>query len=400
MCLSNNFSIVTGIAGTGKTSIIKAVVDIFESNNMKCLLCTPTGRAARRLSEVTDHEAQTVHSAYKIFPLEERDEFAVSEYKRTEDVLIIDEFSMIELIIFNIVLEKTSSNTKIILVGDPKQLPSVGVGSLLKDFIESKKIPVHNLTQIFRQGKNSKIIETAFDINRGVMPEIPTIFEYNNQDIVFFEQKDSSKILDTIQIIIEKFLLERGYSNNDINIISPLRRFDLGSIELNKYLKNILKLYKFDSDEINGNIFNFSLGDKVIQTRNIIDYGCGSDKPVRIYNGDIGIITEINDSECNVLFYDSNNVIQYNKGNMDDIELAYAISVHKSQGSEYPIIILICHENVGRMLRRDIYYTGVTRAKNLCIFVGTKSALKTAIKNDYELKRYSYMKERLNGKQD
>ena len=373
--LENNFTIITGGPGTGKTTIIKGIVELYkeiekldnEHLSSQMVLIAPTGRAARRMMESTHFSAYTIHKFLKWD--KETDTFQVNKYNKSDaKIVIIDESSMIDVFLFNSLLEGLNDNVKIVMVGDYNQLPSVLSGQILKDLIDSEVIPVVKLNEIYRQKEDSYIVNFANEINEGVLSDN---FVDKKSDYNFIETNKEN-----ISFIIKelcKKAIEKGYDYNQIQVLVPMYKGLNGIDNLNNKLQEIFNPKSSSKEEYIYNDVVFREGDKVLQTKNIND--------LDISNGDIGIIDSITKTSNNVsVVINFDGVIaEFTKKNFEDLKLGYAISIHKSQGSEFDIVIMPMDLSFKRMLYRKLIYTGVTRAKKSLTLVGEKEALVYAI---------------------
>lgn len=383
--LSHGVLVLTGGPGTGKTTTVRGILAVLEDQGFKIVLGAPTGRAAKRLSEATGREAATIHRLLEAgggkegAPVFSRNE----ENTVDADVLIVDEVSMMDINLTNFLLRAVPDGCRVILVGDVDQLPAVGPGSVLKDIIRSQAVPVVRLTEVFRQAGESIIVHNAHRINRGLKPD------YNvNQDFWFYEFGDSQSAANAIVDLCVNQLPGDGYAvTSDIQVLSPMHRHDCGVENLNSLLQQAINPAQPDKPEISTAKFTFRQGDKVMQMKN--NYAKG------VFNGDIGLITAIDNGLVFVRYPD--NAIIYESNEVDELHLAYAMSVHKSQGSEYPVVVMPLTDNHYVMLQRNLLYTAVTRAKERVILVGTKAALNTALSNDRTKRRYTLLAERLRG---
>ena len=385
----NKILILNGGPGTGKTETLKGIIKIYEDlaggkdKTTRILLAAPTGRAAKRISEVVGSEAKTIHRMLEYNPTLGIFSFD-KENKLEADLIIIDEVSMIDTYLMYHLIEAVNENTVLILVGDTNQLPSVGPGNVLHDLINSGLIPVVTLTKIFRQAEQSKIILAAHQINKGTLPD----FSNNKEsDFFFIEEGDDSKVPNLILDLCKRRLPSRYNLNplNDIQVLSPMHRGDAGTNILNNTLQEGLNngavILKHGS-------FTYKLGDKVMQLKNNYEKD--------VFNGDLGIVLGGN-AEKKILSLEFNGkAFAYDAAELDDITLAYAATVHKSQGSEYPCVILTLTSSHYVMLQRNLLYTAVTRAVKLMIIVGTKRALSLAVSNNRISKRYTSLLNRLN----
>jgi exodeoxyribonuclease V alpha subunit len=369
--------ILTGGPGTGKTQTTKAIIEYMIKTGRKVLLTAPTGRAARRLADVTGQEACTIHRILNITPQTNEPEY--NEYNPLDcDFLVIDEFSMAGLKISKMLFDAISPATKVLIVGDSDQLPSVEPGSVLHDLIKAGA-PLVKLTEVFRQAKESQIVTSAHSINNGAFP----IFNHAKGDFYFIEQESPGIIANTIVKSVLRFK-ELGYSNDDIQVLSPMRKTDCGIDALNIMLQSTLNP---ETEKIEFGQRVFKLGDKVMQTKNNYDKN--------VFNGDIGFIERINPNECKITVKYTDTCVEYDKEGVSELTLAYAITVHKSQGSEYPIIIMPLTTSHYIMLARNLIYTGITRAKQKVVLIGTKKALSIAINNNKTTVRYTMLTERI-----
>lgn len=374
--LLHKFLILTGGPGTGKTTALKGIIDSYKQLGKKIMLAAPTGRAAKRMSEVIGMEAKTIHRLLEYNP--EENLFLVnSDEPLNADLVVIDEVSMIDTMLMYHLLEAIHSETTLVLVGDVDQLPSVGCGNILHDLIISGLIPTAMLTKIFRQAEQSHIVVNAHRINKG---EFPVAVINEESDFFFIQESDSSKIPDLIVELCSKRLpLKYGFDPlKDIQVLSPMYKGETGVDNLNLLQQSILNnsnTYLTKGDRL------FKLGDKVIQLKNNYDKD--------IYNGDIGVITLINNNDQRLDVEFGNRLVQFEFSELDDVALAYAITVHKSQGSEYPCVIMPITTSQYVMLQRNLLYTAVTRASQMMILIGSRQALMMAINNKKSKRRYT-----------
>lgn len=399
----NGIEIITGGPGTGKTTIIKAIIEIYENNNMKVVLGAPTGRAAKRMSESTGREAKTIHRLLEMGVSDEgKSYYKLGETEPLEaDVIIIDEASMIDIMLMHSLLKAIKLGTRVIIVGDVDQLPSVGAGNVLKDLIESKFIKVVRLKDIFRQGKESLIVTNAHKINNGEMP----ILNRRDGDFFFENREDVDEILNTIIDLINRRLPKFNTSWDkfrDIQILTPTRKGLLGVQNLNNALQEVLNPKSKHKREKELKDVIFREGDKVMQTKNNYSLkwnrinGDGENEGVGVFNGDMGFIESINeeDKTLTVIFDDERKVV-YDYIYLDELELAYAITIHKSQGSEFKVIITPAFMGSPLLMNKNLLYTAITRAKELVVVVGIPKALQYMITNDKSVSRYSSLKNRI-----
>lgn len=382
--LDNRLMVITGGPGTGKTTLVNALLKTLATKKLNIKLCAPTGRAAKRLSESTGMEATTIHRLLEINP-------AHGSFKRNEespllcDYLVIDETSMVDVPLFYSLLKALPTNSALLLVGDVDQLPSVGAGQVLKDIINSKVIATAQLTEIFRQAATSKIITNAHSVNQGILPNLQTINTKDISDFYFIEAEHGNDIINKIITMMKDRIPKRFNLNpiQDIQLLCPMQRGGAGARSLNVELQKVLNPNYSNGITKFGQIF--AAGDKIMQTENNYDK--------ETYNGDIGIIRSINeeDQEITINFY--NRDVTYDYTDLDQITLAYATTIHKSQGSEYPAVIIPLTMQSYMMLRRNLIYTAITRGKKLVVIIGQKKALAMAIKNNTSSNRYSKLHE-------
>ncbi len=382
--LSHPVMVLTGGPGTGKTTIINAILKIFLRLKKKVLLAAPTGRAAKRVSETSGHEAKTIHRLLE-FAMQ-KGGFAKNDRNPLDcDVLIIDETSMIDTILMYHLLKAVSAGTVLILVGDVNQLPSVGAGNVLKDIIRSGCFPVVTLNEIFRQARASRIIINAHRINNGKMPEIK-LSRDEESDFYFIHQEDPEKVLDIILEMVSVRIPKRfGFHPvDDVQVLTPMHKGLVGAGNLNIRLQQVLNP---KGTGISRGGREFKVNDKVMQIRNNYDK--------EVYNGDIGRIFRIFPEEQEVVVVFDHRKVIYDYADLDELAPAYAISIHKSQGSEYPAVVVPILTQHYILLQRNLVYTAVTRGKKLVVLVGTKKALAIAVNNNNPQERYTHLKQRL-----
>lgn len=371
--------IITGGPGTGKTTIIRAIIEILGKLTPRIVLTAPTGRAAKRMEETTGMQAKTIHRLL---------EFGPQGFRRNEenpldaDVVIVDESSMIDIGLMYSLVKAVPLHAILILVGDIHQLPSVGPGTVLADMIASEQFTTIYLDHIFRQSQKSKIVVNAHKINKGYMPEISN---KPGDDFFFIYEEEPEKVTNVIVDLCTKRIPKAfGFKSQDIQILSPMNKGIVGVMNLNSLLQNVLNQSNI---HVNKGSQTFRLHDKVVQLKN--------DYKKDVFNGDVGEIIHIDNIEQEVKVKFDDKIVTYDFSELDEIMLAYATSVHKSQGSEFPVVIIPVLTQHYVMLQRNLIYTAITRSRKLVILVGTKKALAIAIRNNKALKRYSMLKERL-----
>ena len=392
--VSRGLMILTGGPGTGKTTTLNAIISIFEKRGEKVLLTAPTGRAAKRMSELTGYEAKTIHRLLEVvYSTGGKLTFAHNENNPLEcDVLVIDEMSMVDVLVFEKLLRALKLNCRLIMVGDCDQLPSVGAGNLLRDLIDSKIIPVTELKEIFRQAQQSAIITNAHKIVSGEMPDLSR----KDSDFFFFKREDYGKAADLVASLV-KTRLPRAYNYSpidDIQVLTPSRKGSMGTVELNKLLQNELNPQAEGKPEVKGYIYTYRVGDKVMQTRNNYDliWSRGDEQGTGIFNGDIGVITEINPrAQTATAVFDGRKTL-YTFDTLSQLELAYAITVHKSQGCEFEAVIMPVMGGFEKLSYRSLLYTAVTRAKKLLILIGSEEKVKQMTENNRRTLRYTCLR--------
>lgn len=385
--------------GTGKSTIIKCIIDIVEELNKDYVLCAPTGRAAKRITETTNKEAKTLHRLLEITKVNDNDldTFLDIEVRMIEsDFIIVDEASMIDTMMMNNLLKAITDNTKIIFVGDVDQLPSVGPGNVLKDIIDSNVVKTIYLSKIYRQSTKSDIVLNAHKVNNGNYPE----FKNTDTDCFFI---NTTSIEDT-KTEIESLLSYRLETFADIDklkdlqILTPMKKTELGAIELNKMAQEILNPKSSKKREKESSFRTFRVGDKVMQIINNYDKrttidGIGFEG---VYNGDIGYIIDIDFEENEVLVkFEDSKIVSYEFDELEQLEHAYAVTVHKSQGSEFDYVILPLFIGYKKLFTRNLLYTAITRAKKMLIIVGSKRVMNFMVDNLEEKKRKTGLKEKL-----
>ncbi|MDZ7816478.1 MAG: AAA family ATPase [Planctomycetota bacterium] len=384
MAISEKFCVITGGPGVGKTTILRACMAVFRAKRLNVALAAPTGRAAKRMSESTGAEALTIHRLLEYDP-------SIGRFRRDShecldaDVVVVDEASMLDVELAASLLLAVREDAAVLLVGDADQLPSVGPGRVLWDIIESGRVPCAELTEVFRQSRESTIVTNAHRINSGEMPYWPRgkVDRPQDNDFYFFtadEPEQAREIL--VDLVSKRIPDEFGFNAmEDIQVITPMQRGELGAVKLNESLKAAINpkpasLTKYGRD--------YSIGDKVMQVVN--DY----DK--NVFNGDIGRIQGIDEKESRITVMFDKELVNYEYSELDELVPSYAITIHKSQGSEYPCVVIALHTTHYIMLQRNLIYTAVTRAKKLCVIVGNTRALGRAVSNTDSSRRITRLK--------
>lgn len=383
--LNHQITIITGGPGVGKTTLVKSILNIIRTKKLSIALCAPTGRAAKRLSEATGFTAKTIHRLLEFEP--QRRTFKHDhDYPLPIDILIIDEASMIDVVLCHHLLKAIPNKAAVIIVGDIDQLPSVGPGAVLADLIQSQAIAVIALTEIFRQAKHSDIIINAHRINQGYMPLPNTSV---SSDFYTLYVDEPTAIHDKLIQLVRERIPNHFKCNpiNDLQVLTPMHRGPLGSQSLNIALQQALNSHS--GPKITRYGWTFAVGDKVIQTINNYDK--------EIFNGDIGFIRQIHLEENVVHIEFDHRIIHYHISELDEISLAYAITIHKSQGSEFPIVIIPLATQHYTLLARNLLYTGMTRGKKLVVLIGQKKAVGMAIRNNKSTQRLTKLSQRLRG---
>jgi len=386
-CVSDNkIVVITGGPGTGKTTIINAIIRIFSIIKARIMLAAPTGRAAKRMTEATGHEAKTIHRLLE-YSMKKGGFQKNGDSPLDCDLLIIDEASMIDTLLMHHLLKAIPFHATFVLVGDVNQLPSVGAGNVLKDIIESKAVPVVELNEIFRQARESSIIVNAHLINEGKMPNLKSSQE-KLDDFYFIEQEDPQKVMELIIHLVKERIPKRfGFDAiDDIQVLTPMHRGIIGASNLNIELQNALN----PGDEGVSRFGRlYKINDKVMQIANNYDK--------EVYNGDIGRIISIDEEAQEATVSMDDREIAYDYSELDELVHAYAVSIHKSQGSEYQAVVIPILTQHYILLQRNLLYTGVTRGKKLVVIVGTRKAMAIAVRNNKTQKRYTLLNERLRG---
>ena len=405
-CMRHGILILSGGPGTGKTTTINAIIRYFLSQQMDIFLAAPTGRAAKRMTEATGYESRTIHRLLEL-------NGAVAEgtraarFERNEenpleaDVIIVDEMSMVDIFLFQALLKAISVGTRLIMVGDVNQLPSVGAGQVLQDLMQSGRFQTVVLEKIFRQAKESDIVLNAHRIHAGE----ELALDNKSKDFFFLERNDTNVIYKhMIQLILNKLPPYVGTKPYEIQVLTPMRKGKLGVEVLNKILQRYLNPPSDQKRECQAGDTLFREQDKIMQIKNnyqlewevVSKYGIPIDKGSGIFNGDIGMILSIDDYSREVVVeYDEHRRVTYQYAQLDEIELAYAVTIHKSQGSEYPAVIMPLLAGPRMLFNRNLLYTGVTRAKNCVTILGSRESLREMVANNYQNRRYTGLAERI-----
>ena len=394
--VNNGVNIITGGPGTGKTTIIKCILSIFKSRNLSVKLCAPTGRASKRLSESTGEEAKTIHRLLDLDFKNGKGKFTFNSDTKLEcDVVIVDEVSMCDEYVFNALLSAINRGSRIILVGDKDQLPSVGAGNVLGDIIGYGEISISELTYIYRQGQESLIIANAHRINNGEMP----VIRNKDSDFLFSEVDGQSGVLDTVvNMVANRIPKYLNIAPSSVQVLCPMKKQLSGVNNMNKALQNAINPEAKTKPELKFMDGVFRTGDKVIHLINNYDLEWlrGTEVGMGIFNGDIGFIRQV-DHVNNTLTveFDDDRVAIYTREIFEQIKLAYAITVHKSQGCEFDVVVIVLMGGMPTLMTRNLLYTAVTRAKSMSVIVGSSAHMNHMVNNDFTAKRYTLLKEML-----
>jgi len=394
---------LTGGPGTGKTTTVRGILKTFDDMGLKTVLCAPTGRAAKRLSELCGREAATIHRLLGANLDEDgKPTFEHDESNQIQtDAVIIDESSMIDILLMDALLRAIPSHCRIIMVGDADQLPSIGPGNMFSDVIKSQNIPVVALSEIFRQAQDSGIVSCAHSVNKGIVPDLNLKYP----DLFFMQRKSEEQLAETIsELCSERLPKNMGIESSQIQVLSPTRKRASGTASLNELLREKLNPPSSEKKEKQAGIYTFRMGDKVMQVKNNYDIlWSGTDKRTSgagMFNGDIGTVYDIDhDRETLTINFDD-KLATYSFDQLSEIEPAFAMTVHKSQGSEYPAVVLAMTAAAPPLLTRSILYTAMTRAKKLLVIVGSPDIMQKMVLNDKRQKRYSALRARLAGECD
>lgn len=374
--------VLTGGPGTGKTTTTQGIIAAFRSMGLRILLSAPTGRAAKRMSEATGMEAKTIHRLLEYNPAD--------GYKRNDenplegDALIVDECSMVDIMLMYNLMKAIPTNMRLVLVGDIDQLPSVGAGNVLRDIIDSERVPVIRLTRIFRQAQTSRIVMNAHAINNGSFPDISN---GKNTDFFFIKMEDPEKVAEQIVNLVQN-RLPKAYNQplSNIQVLTPMQRGVVGAANLNAILQDALNN---STQSLSRSGYVFKKGDRVMQIRNNYDKD--------VFNGDIGVVNSIDQEDRSLTVDFDSHIVAYEVSELDELTLAYATTIHKSQGSEYPIVVIPIMMNHYVMLQRNLVYTAITRSKKVCVLIGQVKALAYAVHHQTVTDRNTLLKERIHG---
>jgi len=405
--IQNGLFILSGGPGTGKTTTINTIIRYFEREGLDIMLAAPTGRAAKRMTEATGYEARTIHRLLEVSGAVSEDDKRGAKFEKNQDfpletdVVIVDEMSMVDISLFKALLSAIIPGTRLIIVGDASQLPSVGPGQVLRDIMESGIFPMVVLEKIFRQAGESDIVVNAHRINKGQQITLDT----NSKDFLFLERNDANVIrkhmIQLIQGNLPKYVNATPF---DIQILTPMRKGALGAIELNKILQEYLNPPSREKKEYLHGELLFREGDKVMQIRNnyqleweiVSRYGIPVDSGLGVFNGDMGRVLSINEGASELIVeFDEGRRVRYPFTLLEELELSYAITIHKSQGSEYPGVIMPLLSGPKMLMNRNLLYTGVTRAKGCVTILGSSETVRSMIANESENKRYTSLRERI-----
>ena len=386
LAASHKVLVITGGPGVGKTTIVNSILKILTAKRLNCLLCAPTGRAAKRMTETTGCDAKTIHRLLEFDP-------SGHAFKRNAgnpletDVVLADEVSMMDLPLAFSLIDAVPPNAALIMVGDVDQLPSVGPGSVLKDLIDSAVVPTVRLTKIFRQASASRIVHAAHQVNGGRIPDLRP--PEQDSDFYFVKAEDSEAAADMVVQIVSERIPQRFGLNAiaDVQVLTPMHRGVLGARNLNQVLQAHLNPPKHGAPEVERFGYTYRAGDKLLQTQNDYDKG--------VFNGDLGIVRRVNLAESEMSVDFEGRIVTYDFGELDEVMPAYAMSIHKSQGSEFPALVIPVHTQHYMMLQRNLLYTGITRGKRLVVLVGTPRAVAIAVNRADATQRCSALRERL-----
>ena len=395
--LSRSIMILTGGPGTGKTTTLNAIIELYEKQGYRVMIAAPTGRAASRISDLTGYEASTIHRMLAVeYDMSGNMRFQHNEHNPLDcDVMIVDEMSMVDVLLFEHLLRALRLSCKVVLVGDCDQLPSVGAGNLLRDLIHSDRVPVVALKEIFRQAQKSSIITNAHKIIQGEHPDLSR----KDSDCFFFQrlqEKDATQLM--LDLVKTRLPNAYGYSPmEDIQVITPSRKGSMGVIELNQQLQAVLNPKSVDKPECRSILYTFREGDKVMQIKNNYDiiWHKDGENGTGIFNGDIGYLRAINRQSQEVIAEFDGRRATYPFEQLDQLELAYAVTVHKSQGSEFQAVVMPLLGGFPKLYYRNLLYTAVTRARRLLILIGSQNVIYQMVDNNRRMNRYTCLRDML-----
>ncbi len=402
MVMQNGVSVITGGPGTGKTTVINAIIEIMTAQDAAVALCAPTGRAAKRMAETCGMEAKTIHRLLELNFSADGDKQVFGrneEYPLDEDVIIVDEMSMVDVLLMHALLKAMRPGTRLVLVGDADQLTSVGAGDVLRDILRSEMVPACRLTDIYRQAAESMIVVGAHRINHGEVPEV----NRKDKDFFLMHREDADGILHTIcEVCAARLPKAYGFDpKRQIQVICPSRKSALGVYAVNRALQARLNPPSPQKQEKTNGEWVFREGDKVMQVRNNYDLSwktADGDEGVGVFNGDVGIIRTIyHQGKYMEVVFDEERLVRYDFSQLEELEMAYAVTVHKSQGSEFDAVIIPMFPAPPQLMCRNLLYTAVTRAKKLVVLVGREGIMHTMIENNRQVERYSGLCEKIKG---
>jgi len=391
--------LLTGGPGTGKSTSVRGMIEIFDRMGLRTVLCSPTGRAAKRLSELTGRDAATIH---RLLEVSFDGESPVYSFVHDEDepidadAVILDETSMVDVDLMNSLVRAVRPGARLVMVGDPDQLPSVGPGNVLKDLLASEKIPTVRLHEIFRQAQESNIVMAAHAVNRGEIPEL----RHKSGDLYFLRRKTPQSVVNTVvELCTERLPRNMGISPEQIQVLSPTRKGIAGTANLNAALQQALNPASPGKAERRFGEYLFRTGDRVMHTKNNYDLpwqsADGKEHGLGVFNGDVGVIADIDQRAETIMVRYDERIVYYPFELLDELEPAYAMTVHKSQGSEYPAVVFVASKAAPQLLNRAVFYTAITRAQDLLVIVGDEEVVRCMVENNRRSKRYSGLKYRM-----
>lgn len=403
LCAERQVMLLTGGPGTGKTTSLRGILTLFESLGLKTALAAPTGRAAKRMGELCNAEGATIHRLLETRFDERTGRLTFAHHESNPlrvDAVIVDETSMVDITLMSALLSALREDCRLVLVGDPDQLPSVGAGNLLSDLLRSCRVPKVQLTEVFRQAAESAIIRSAHQVNRGV---VPVLKNDSTQDVFFLRRPDPIAAEETIVELVGKRLPEKmGIPTSQIQVLSPTRKYDCGTGSLNRAIQAAVNPPSDKRGERKFGAYVFRLGDRVMQVKNNYDVmwksSDGTEAGMGVFNGDVGHVIEVDNRQEKVTVDFDGHIVDYSPDMLAELEPAYAITVHKAQGSEYRAVVLTALDTAPRLLTRGVLYTAITRARELLVIVGEESVIARMTSNNRQSKRYSGLRWRLAAK--